>query len=60
MNTTKIKKHLDTAYSRLCMIPVSGDAVDQMYIAKQLLRDAYKELEKTEPETEAGEDVNAG
>lgn len=40
----KLKNHLDAAYLWLSKIPVSGDAVDAMAMARQELRAAFKLL----------------
>lgn len=40
----KVKKHLDNAYLWLSKIPVSGEAVDAMAMARQELREAFKLL----------------
>ena len=37
----KLKKHLDAAYLWLSKIPVTGEAVDAMAMARQELRTAW-------------------
>lgn len=39
-----VKKHLDNAYLWLSKIPVTGEAVDYMAMARQELREAFKTL----------------
>lgn len=36
-----LQKHLDTAYGLLAKIPVAGEAVDLMALARQELRAAF-------------------
>lgn len=42
MENQDLKKHLDTAFAFLARIPVSGEAVDAMALARQELRAAWK------------------
>ena len=44
----KLKKHLDAAYIWLSKIPVSGEAVDAMAMARQELRTAWAILNDDE------------
>lgn len=44
----KLKKHLDAAYLWLSKIPVSGEAVDAMAMARQELRTAWAILKDSE------------
>ena len=44
----KLKKHLDAAYLWLSKIPVSGEAVDAMAMARQELRAVYAILNADE------------
>ena len=44
----KLKKHLDAAYIWLSKIPVSGEAVDAMAMARQELRAAWAILNDDE------------
>lgn len=39
-----VKKHVDSAYLWLSKIPVSGESVDYMAMARQELREAFKAL----------------
>lgn len=47
-----VKKHLDSAYLWLSKIPVTGEAVDYMAMARQELREAFKALPDDKPNTE--------
>ena len=38
MNTKQVKEHMDKAYAWLSKIPVSGEAVDAMAMARHALR----------------------
>lgn len=38
------KKHMDSAYHWLSKIPVSGESVDYMAMARQELREAFKAM----------------
>lgn len=38
----KLKEHIERAYDYLAKIPVKGDAVDLMAMARQELRAAYQ------------------
>ena len=44
----KLKKHLDAAYIWLSKIPVSGEAVDAMAMARQELRTSWAILNDDE------------
>lgn len=44
----KLKKHLDAAYIWLSKIPVSGESVDAMAMARQELRTAWSILNDDE------------
>ena len=44
----KLKNHLDAAYLWLSKIPVSGEAVDAMAMARQELRAAWAILKDSE------------
>lgn len=44
MGTEKMKQHLDQAYLWLSRIPVTGEAVDHMAMARQELRAAFQLL----------------
>lgn len=46
-----LRKHLDTAYGLLAKIPVAGEAVDLMALARQELRAAFA-LVKEENDTD--------
>ena len=48
----KLKKHLDAAYIWLSKIPVSGEAVDAMAMARQELRAAWALLKDSEVKKE--------
>lgn len=50
MNT---KEHIKKAFDLISAIPVQGDAVDLMCLARQELKAAYREAEATEKEAEA-------
>lgn len=51
-----VKKHLDNAYLWLSKIPVSGEAVDAMAMARQELREAFKALPDDKPDAEVKKD----
>lgn len=51
---TELQKKLDNAYQMLGKLPVTGDAVDVMFFARQELREAYKLA--GDPESEATAD----
>lgn len=42
MHDEKLKKHLDKAYLWLSKIPVTGEAVDYMAMARQEMRAAFQ------------------
>lgn len=50
-----ILKELDMAFSLISSIPVSGEAVDTMAVARQKLRGVYAELKKLSAEKETKE-----
>jgi hypothetical protein len=50
MNT--VKKHMDNAFLWLSKIPVTGEAVDYMAMARQELREAFKALPDEKTSTE--------
>lgn len=50
------KKHLDNAFCWLNKIPVAGEAVDYMAMARQELREAFKALTDEKPEAEVKQD----
>lgn len=49
-NMTEIMKDLDQAFNIISSIPVSGNAVDAMAVARNKLRHVYAEIEKMETE----------
>lgn len=51
----KLLKELDTAFGLISSIPVSGEAVDTMAVARQKLRGVYAELKKLSAEKETKE-----
>ena len=52
----KVKKHLDSAYYWLSKIPVTGESVDWMAMARQELREAFRALPDDESEKEVKQD----
>lgn len=54
-----LMKQLDTAFALLSKIPVSGDAVDYMALARQSMRAAYQIAEKL-PDTQDKEENDDG
>jgi hypothetical protein len=52
----KVKKHLDSAYYWLSKIPVTGESVDWMAMARQELRAAFQELPDNKPTDEVKQD----
>lgn len=52
----KVKKHLDSAYYWLSKIPVTGESVDWMAMARQELREAFRALPDDNPEKEVKQD----
>lgn len=50
MDKDKIKKLLENAYNLISTLPVSGDSVERLAVARQNLRAAWKGLEAPEPE----------
>ena len=51
-----VKKHLDNAFLWLSKIPVTGEAVDMMAMARQELREAFKSLPEEKPDSEVKND----
>ena len=51
-----VKKHLDNAFFWLNKIPVTGEAVDYMAMARQELRKAFAKLPDDEPVSEVKKD----
>lgn len=51
----EILKDLDTAYRAISSIPVTGDAVDSMAVARARLRKVYTELKRIMDEEEKDE-----
>lgn len=51
----EILKELDAAYRALSSIPVTGDAVDAMAVARAHLRKAYTDLKQITSEEEKDE-----
>lgn len=49
-NMTEIMKDLDQVFNIISSIPVSGNAVDAMAVARNKLRHVYAEIEKMETE----------
>ena len=56
MSNEKIRKHMDTAFLWLSKIPVTGEAVDYMAMARQELREAFKALPDEKTDTEVKND----
>ena len=48
-----IMDSLNTAFKAISSIPVTGDSVDAMAVARAQLRKVYAELEKTKEEVNA-------
>ena len=51
----EILKDLDTAYKAISSIPVAGDAVDTMAVARARLRKVYTELKRITDKEEKDE-----
>ena len=49
----KLRQHLDKAYLWLGQIPVTGEAVDHMAMARQELRSAFQLVKEPEQDKEA-------
>lgn len=47
-----VKKNLDNAFHYLSMIPVTGESVDYMAMARQALREAFQMLPDDDPNAE--------
>lgn len=52
---TNVQKKLDNAFRLLSAIPVHGDNVDIMARVRDLLREAYREME-VKPDADSTED----
>lgn len=48
-----VKKHMDNAFLWLSKIPVTGESVDYMAMARQELREAFKTLADEKSDSEA-------
>ena len=46
MDKDKIKKLLENAYNLISTVPVTGDGVERMAVARQNLREAFKLMEE--------------
>ena len=53
-NMTEIMKDLDQVFNIISSIPVSGNAVDAMAVARNKLRHVYAEIEKMKTENIEG------
>ena len=53
----EIIQHIDKAYGYLAKIPVNGDFVEPMALARQELREAYAMMEAKEKEQEKKEET---
>lgn len=53
----EIRQHIDKAYGYLAKIPVNGDFVEPMALARQELREAYAKMEAKEKEQEKKEET---
>lgn len=51
---SNLKNHLDQAYMWLPKIPVTGEAVDHMAMARQELREAFRLANEQKEETDNG------
>ena len=52
----EIRQHIDKAYGYLSTIPVNGDFVEPMALARQELREAYALAEAREKEQDKEQD----
>lgn len=52
----EIRQHIDKAYGYLSKIPVNGDFVEPMALARQELREAYALAEAREKEQDKEQD----
>ena len=52
----EIRQHIEKAYGYLAKIPVNGDFVEPMALARQELRDAYTLAEDREKEQDKEQD----
>lgn len=52
----EIRQHIDKAYGYLSKIPVNGDFVEPMALARQELREAYALAEPREKEQDKEQD----
>lgn len=59
---TEIMKDLDQVFNIISSIPVSGNAVDAMAVARNKLRHVFAELEKSEcaPQMDKEEQIQNG
>ena len=48
MDKDKIKKLMETAYNLISTLPVSGDIAENMAVARQSLREAFKLIDEEE------------
>lgn len=55
-----IMKDVDSAFQMISSIPVAGDAVDAMAVARAKLKDAYRKLEAMAVEAESKENETSG
>lgn len=55
-----IMKDVDSAFQMISSIPVAGDAVDAMAVARAKLKDAYRKLEALVVEAESKENETSG
>lgn len=53
----EIRQHIDKAYGYLAKIPVNGDFVEPMALARQELREAYAMMEAKEKEHKTEEET---
>lgn len=51
-----IMKNVDSAFQMISSIPVAGDAVDAMAVARAKLKEAYRKLEEMAAEAEKKEE----
>lgn len=56
----EIRQHIDKAYGYLAKIPVNGDFVEPMALARQELREAYALAEAREKEQDKEQDEEKG
>lgn len=53
----EIRQHMENAWNYLAKIPVNGDFVEHMALARQELREAYARMEAKEKEQEKKEET---